>query len=116
MYSRVSTYAHHISALGFWFIGLIPDLATLRDRSEERWKKIIYGMLAIGLARLGPGTGIVTRPRTCCSPVWPRRWCSPSTRWSVFDFAVGIVPGWPHYNLPALLRRRRDLLRLRPWC
>src|SRR6476661_2249833 len=42
----VSTYAT-ISAL-FWFIGLIPDLATLRDRSEERWKKIIYGMLALG--------------------------------------------------------------------
>src|ERR1700682_1483001 len=42
----VSTYAT-ISAL-FWFIGLIPDLATLRDRSEERWKKIIYGTLAMG--------------------------------------------------------------------
>src|ERR1039457_6552992 len=40
----VSTYAT-ISAL-FWFIGLIPDLATLRDRSDNRALKIVYGMLS----------------------------------------------------------------------
>src|SRR5246500_5348224 len=42
----VSTYAT-ISAL-FWFIGLIPDLATWRAGSKERWKNIISGMLARG--------------------------------------------------------------------
>src|SRR5215467_6571973 len=39
----VSTYAT-ISFL-FWFAGLIPDFATLRDRSEKRWVQAIYGML-----------------------------------------------------------------------
>jgi Polysulphide reductase, NrfD len=42
----VSTYAT-ISLL-FWFIGLVPDLATLRDRSTNRAAQIIYGMLALG--------------------------------------------------------------------
>src|SRR4051812_14211178 len=42
----VSTYAT-ISAL-FWFTGLIPDFATLRDRSEKRWVKMVYGMLSFG--------------------------------------------------------------------
>src|SRR5450830_2130461 len=42
----VSTYAT-ISAL-FWFVGLIPDLATLRDRSTHWFGKITYGMLAMG--------------------------------------------------------------------
>src|SRR5580692_11465354 len=42
----VSTY-FTISLL-FWFIGLIPDLATLRDRSENRWAQMIYGTLAMG--------------------------------------------------------------------
>ncbi|HEY1964283.1 MAG TPA: NrfD/PsrC family molybdoenzyme membrane anchor subunit, partial [Acidobacteriaceae bacterium] len=42
----VSTYAT-ISAL-FWFTGLIPDFATLRDRSEKRWLQIVYGMLSFG--------------------------------------------------------------------
>src|SRR5258708_4638410 len=42
----VSTYGT-ISLL-FWFIGLIPDLATLRDRAENPVARIIYGMLSMG--------------------------------------------------------------------
>src|SRR3989442_12046555 len=42
----VSTYAI-VSAL-FWFVGLIPDLATLRDRAKNRSARIAYGMLAMG--------------------------------------------------------------------
>ena len=87
----VSTYA--TVSLLFWFIGLIPDLATLRDRSDERWQKIIYGMLAMGwrgsarhwhryetayLLLAGLATPLVLSVHTVVS----------------FDFAVGIVPGW----------------------
>ena len=42
----VSTYA--TVSLLFWFVGLIPDLATLRDRSQSRVGRVIYGMLAMG--------------------------------------------------------------------
>src|SRR6202140_1584816 len=42
----VSTYA--MVSLLFWFIGLIPDLATLRDRAKNPAAKIIYGFLAMG--------------------------------------------------------------------
>ena len=42
----VSTYGT-VSAL-FWFIGLIPDFATLRDRARSKTFQIIYGMLAMG--------------------------------------------------------------------
>ncbi len=87
----VSTYAT-ISAL-FWFIGLVPDLATLRDRSDKRWLKIIYGILALGwrgsarhwhryetmyLLLAGLATPLVLSVHTVVS----------------FDFAIGIVPGW----------------------
>src|SRR5256886_2561106 len=87
----VSTYAT-ISLL-FWFIGLIPDLATLRDRSENRAAQIIYGMLAMGwrgsarhwhryemayLLLAGLATPLVLSVHTIVS----------------FDFAVGIIPGW----------------------
>src|ERR1039457_1717877 len=66
----VSTYAT-ISAL-FWFIGLIPDLATLRDRSDNPALKIVYGMLSFG-------------------------WRGSARHWNPyesFDFAIGIVPRW----------------------
>src|SRR5579864_7169930 len=87
----VSTYAT-ISLL-FWFIGLVPDLATLRDRSTNRVAQIIYGMLALGwrgsarhwhryetayLLLAGLATPLVLSVHTVVS----------------FDFAVGIVPGW----------------------
>jgi molybdopterin-containing oxidoreductase family membrane subunit len=42
----VSTYAT-ISLL-FWYVGLVPDLATLRDRSQSRVGKYVYGVLALG--------------------------------------------------------------------
>src|SRR6266545_2653631 len=42
----VSTYA--TVSLLFWYVGLIPDLATLRDRSQRTSGRIIYGILAMG--------------------------------------------------------------------
>jgi len=87
----VSTY-FTVSAL-FWFVGLIPDLAVLRDRSKSRVAKIIYGGLALGwrnsaqhwhrytalyLLLAGLSTPLVLSVHTIVS----------------YDFAVGIVPGW----------------------
>ena len=42
----IGTYAS-VSVL-FWFIGLIPDLATLRDRSTSKFQRLLYGALALG--------------------------------------------------------------------
>ena len=42
----VSTYA--TVSLLFWFVGMIPDLATLRDRSPSRTGRFVYGLLAMG--------------------------------------------------------------------
>ena len=87
----VSTYAT-VSAL-FWFVGLIPDLATLRDRSKNRAARIVYGMLAMGwrgsaahwhryevasLLLAGLATPLVVSVHTVVS----------------FDFTIGIIPGW----------------------
>src|SRR6202167_4964089 len=87
----VSTYAT-ISAV-FWFIGLIPDLGTLRDRATHPAARLIYGTLAMGwrgsarhwhryetayLLLAGLATPLVLSVHTVVS----------------FDFAVGIVPGW----------------------
>ena len=55
----VSTYAT-ISAL-FWFIGLIPDLATLRDRATHPAARLIYGRSVDGLAWIGAPLGIAMR-------------------------------------------------------
>ena len=87
----VSTYAT-VSAL-FWFIGLVPDLATLRDRAASPVTRTIYGVFALGwrgsarhwaryetayLLLAGLATPLVLSVHTVVS----------------FDFAVAIVPGW----------------------
>src|SRR5204862_733049 len=42
----VTTYLT-ISLL-FWYVGLIPDLATLRDRAKNRFARLTYGIMAMG--------------------------------------------------------------------
>jgi molybdopterin-containing oxidoreductase family membrane subunit len=80
-------------SLLFWFIGLIPDLATLRDRSRSPIGRITYGILAMGwrgsarhwhryevayLILAGLATPLVVSVHTVVS----------------FDFAVASLPGW----------------------
>lgn len=87
----VSTY-FTISLL-FWFMGLIPDFATLRDRSQTRTGRIVYGILAMGwrgsavhwhryemayLMLAGLATPLVVSVHTVVS----------------LDFATSIIPGW----------------------
>lgn len=87
----VSTYGT-VSVL-FWFVGLIPDLASMRDRAKNRFAQVAYGILAMGwrnsarhwqryeLASLllaGLSTPLVLSVHTVVS----------------FDFAVALVPGW----------------------
>ncbi len=87
----VSTY-FTVSAL-FWYQGLIPDLATLRDRAINRYARAIYGFLAMGwrgsarhwkryhtayLLLAGLATPLVLSVHTVVS----------------FDFTIALVPGW----------------------
>ncbi|MDB6033690.1 MAG: Polysulfide reductase, NrfD [Verrucomicrobiales bacterium] len=87
----VSTY--FTVSLIFWYIGLIPDLATLRDKAKTRGRQVIYGMLSLGwrgsalhwqrhqsayLLLAGLATPLVLSVHSVVS----------------LDFAVAILPGW----------------------
>src|SRR5216683_3407271 len=87
----VSTYG--TISLVFWYTGLIPDLATLRDRASNKYIRMIYGALAMGwrgearhweryesayLLLAGLSTPLVLSVHTVVS----------------FDFAISIMPGW----------------------
>lgn len=87
----VSTY-FTISAV-FWYVGLIPDLASVRDRAKNRIRKLIFTLLSLGwrgsnkdwlnyetayLLFAGLSTPLVLSVHTIVS----------------FDFAVSLIPGW----------------------
>jgi molybdopterin-containing oxidoreductase family membrane subunit len=87
----VSTYAT-VSFI-FWYTGLVPDLATMRDRAVDPWKQKLFGLLALGwrgsvrhwqryqmsyLLLAGLATPLVVSVHTVVS----------------FDFAIAQLPGW----------------------
>ncbi len=87
----VSTY-FTVSTL-FWYVGLVPDLATLRDRVKSKFAKLAYGTFALGwrgsnrhwwnyeksyMILAGLATPLVLSVHTIVS----------------FDFAVSLIPGW----------------------
>ena len=76
----VSTY--FTVSLIFWYVGLIPDLATLRDRAPHARKKNLRRSGA-GLARFGAALAAPANAPICCWPAWPRRWCFRFIAWSV---------------------------------
>jgi Ni/Fe-hydrogenase subunit HybB-like protein len=93
----VSTY--FTVSLLFWYMGMIPDLATLRDRAQNRWAQLAYGVLAMGwrnsarhwqryeMAYLllgGLATPLVISVHSVVSS----------------DFAISVVPGWHETVFP----------------
>lgn len=87
----ISTYFS--VSLVFWYLGLIPDFATVRDRAKGKIAKIAYGSLALGwngsaktwyrfelvsLILAGLSTPLVLSVHTIVS----------------FDFATSVIPGW----------------------
>ena len=87
----VSTYA--TVSMVFWYIGMVPDLATIRDRAKNIWRKRIYGALSLGwrgtarnwnhyemlyMLLAGLSTPLVLSVHSIVS----------------FDFAVALLPGW----------------------
>ena len=111
----VCTYA--TVSLLFWYVGLIPDLATLRDRAKNKvMRLIVYGIARDGLARFGAALAPLRDRLPAAGRACRRRWCSRCTRSVSFDFAVGISPRLAHDDLPAVLRRGRDLSPASRWC
>jgi molybdopterin-containing oxidoreductase family membrane subunit len=87
----VSTYA--TVSLVFWYVGLLPDLATMRDRAPTRFKARIYGLLSLGwrgdarhwmhyqklyILLAGLAAPLVISVHTIVG----------------LDFAIAILPGW----------------------
>jgi len=87
----VSTYA--TISIVFWYIGLVPDFGTMRDRSKTQLGQYVYGLLSLGwrgssrhwmryetasLLLAGLATPLVLSVHSVIS----------------FDFAVAVLPGW----------------------
>ena len=86
----VGTY-FTISVL-FWYMGMLPDLALLRDRSSG-WEKSVYGILALGWHGSGGQWRHFRAAYLFLASITIPLAVSVHTVVS-WDFAMGIVPGW----------------------
>jgi molybdopterin-containing oxidoreductase family membrane subunit len=87
----VSTY-FTISLL-FWYLGLVPDIATLRDRSRSIFGKVGYGLAALGWTGSAKHWFRYEQATNILAGISAPLVLSVHTIVS-YDFAVGIVPGW----------------------
>jgi Ni/Fe-hydrogenase subunit HybB-like protein len=87
----VSTYAT-VSTL-FWYVGLIPDLATLRDRANDRVRKLVYGALALGWRSANRHWQNYERAYLLLAALSTPLVLSVHSVVS-FDFATSLMPGW----------------------
>ena len=107
----ISTY--FAVSLLFWYLGLVPDLASLRDRTKGIIRRFIYSVLSIGwrgstshwrhyekayLIIAGLATGLVLSVHSVVS----------------FDFAVSLVPGW-HMTIFPPISWWAPSSRVSPW-
>ncbi|MBK6810358.1 MAG: polysulfide reductase NrfD [Sandaracinaceae bacterium] len=77
----------------FWFVGLIPDFATLRDRSETMLRRRIYGFLALGWRGSHRGWQHYERAYLIFAGISTPLVLSVHSVVS-FDFATSVIPGW----------------------
>jgi Ni/Fe-hydrogenase subunit HybB-like protein len=87
----VGTYAS--VSLVFWYMGMIPDLATFRDRSKSKWRRMIYGILSLGWSGSSRHWMRYEKAYAILAALATPLVLSVHTVVS-FDFAVSQVPGW----------------------
>lgn len=87
----VGTYAS--VSLVFWYMGMIPDLATFRDRSTSKWRRMVYGILCLGWSGSVRHWMRYEKAYTILAALAAPLVLSVHTVVS-FDFAVSQLPGW----------------------
>jgi molybdopterin-containing oxidoreductase family membrane subunit len=87
----VSTYA--TVSLLFWYMGMVPDIATFRDRTRSKIGKFIYGILSLGWTGSSRAWHHYEIAYTILAALATPLVLSVHTIVS-FDFAVSQLPGW----------------------
>ena len=87
----VSTY--FTVSLLFWYVGLVPDFATMRDRARNKYRRIVYGALALGWRGANRHWQNYERAYLILAAISTPLVLSVHSVVS-FDFATSLMPGW----------------------
>ncbi len=93
----VSTY--FLLSIAYWYIGLLPDFAVLRDQCRAGWRRRLYGLLCLGWQGSGIQWGAYERTSVLLAAVLAPLVVSVHSVVS-FEFAVNQQPGWHESIFP----------------
>jgi Ni/Fe-hydrogenase subunit HybB-like protein len=89
--AAISTYG--LVSLLFWYVGLLPDLASVRDSAPGPWRRRIYGLFAMGFRGSEAGWSHYRRAYLVLAGLATPLVLSVHSVVSS-DFAIGLTPGW----------------------
>ncbi|WP_135466320.1 NrfD/PsrC family molybdoenzyme membrane anchor subunit [Crenalkalicoccus roseus] len=91
--------SHVVVTSLFWYVGLIPDLATLRDRARREWQRRVYGLFALGWrGSVQHWARHQAAYRLVAALVLPLLLAAQTI--VALEFAVTLVPDWHQARLP----------------
>jgi len=130
LWDFIAVLTYVISSILFWYLGVIPDVASLRDRATARRPQVFYGILALGFRGTGPQWRRYHRSYGVMAAVMAPLVVSVHSVVGL-DFAGAATPGWYSTQYPPffvfgaalsgfgavlmLLLPLRALLRLHPY-
>ncbi|WP_247879475.1 NrfD/PsrC family molybdoenzyme membrane anchor subunit [Azospirillum sp. TSA6c] len=95
----VAILVYVAGSLLFWYVGLLPDFATLRDRARRRWQRVLYGLLALGWQGSSEHWRQFRMLYGLFAALMAPLVCSIHSIVGL-DFAGGLTPGWHETQFP----------------
>ena len=90
---RICCWYIFYSFASFWYVGLIPNFATLRDRAKTKVRKVVYGILALGWRSSNRHGKITEQAYLMLAGLSTPLVLSVHSIVST-DFAISLLPGW----------------------
>ena len=99
LWDFIAISAYVLSSIMFWLLGLIPDVASLRDRATTRRHQLFHGLLALGFRGSGPQWRRFHRAYGVMAAIMAPLVVSVHSVVGL-DFAAAATPGWYSTQYP----------------
>lgn len=99
LWDFIAILAYVVSSIVFWYVGILPDLATMRDRARSRFAQLAYGCLALGFRGSGKQWRHYRATYAVMAAIMAPLVVSVHSVVGL-DFAGGETPGWHSTQFP----------------
>jgi Ni/Fe-hydrogenase subunit HybB-like protein len=99
LWDFMALFTYVVASILFWYLGLMPDLATMRDRARSRGRQVVYGFFAMGFRGSGTQWRHLKATYGVLAAIMAPLVVSVHSVVGL-DFAGGATPGWHSTEYP----------------